>query len=49
MWVRKEVELKDYSAFAIIIEGVIGDGANGDIAIDDITFTPGCQFFFRFV
>ena len=25
-----------------MIEATIGDGLNGDIAIDDVSFTPGC-------
>lgn len=34
-----------YTPYKIIIEGVLGEGTAGDIAIDDISFTPGCQFY----
>jgi len=27
----------------VIIEAVVGNGYQGDIAIDDISFTPDCQ------
>ena len=27
----------------MIIEGIRGNGYQGDIAIDDISFTPGCR------
>lgn len=42
-WFRHEVSLHGTTAFWVIIEGKIGVGYNGDIAIDDITFTPGCN------
>lgn len=41
-WLRKEVVLTSNSPFQVIIEGVVGAGVTGDIAIDDISFTPGC-------
>ncbi|XP_041367445.1 MAM and LDL-receptor class A domain-containing protein 2-like [Gigantopelta aegis] len=41
-WIRKEVSLLSSTPFQTIIEGVIGVGYRGDIAIDDISFTPGC-------
>ena len=42
-WQREEVQLSATSPFQVIIEGVVGVGYRGDIAIDDITFTPGCK------
>lgn len=45
MWHRMEVSLDSTAAYRIIIQANIGDGSAGDIAIDDITFTPGCVFF----
>ncbi|KAJ8050664.1 MAM and LDL-receptor class A domain-containing protein 1 [Holothuria leucospilota] len=44
-WKRGEVILDDYSKFQVFIEGVAGISfAHSDhIAIDDISFTPGCQ------
>lgn len=43
-WLRKEVALqsKSVAPYQVIIEGVVGPGYLGDIAIDDLTFTPGC-------
>ncbi|XP_022094256.1 MAM and LDL-receptor class A domain-containing protein 1-like isoform X2 [Acanthaster planci] len=41
-WSRKELELQSSSDFMIIFEGVIGLTAEGDIALDDISLTPGC-------
>lgn len=31
--------------FQVIIEGVRGDNLKGDIAVDDISLTPGCKLF----
>lgn len=45
MWTRMELDMDSTSAYKIIFEGLIGDGSQGDIAIDDISFTPGCKFF----
>ncbi|KAJ8050665.1 MAM and LDL-receptor class A domain-containing protein 2 [Holothuria leucospilota] len=33
----------DYDIFQIIVEATVGDGNQGDIAIDDISFTDSCQ------
>ena len=27
----------------VILEGIRGDGIRGDIAVDDISLTPGCS------
>jgi len=45
MWNRMEVDLNADKPFQIVIEGMLGDGRYGDIAIDDITFTPECLFY----
>ncbi|XP_048242500.1 MAM and LDL-receptor class A domain-containing protein 2-like [Haliotis rufescens] len=41
-WLRQEVSFQSSTPYEAIIEGVVGVGYKGDIAIDDITFTPGC-------
>ena len=41
-WMRNSVTLDSNTPFQVIIEGVIGTGYRGDIAIDDISLTPGC-------
>lgn len=41
-WLRREVNLTSSSPYQVIIEGVVGAGITGDIAIDDVSFTPGC-------
>lgn len=45
-WERLEIKLNETQTFRerIIIEGVVGNGYLGNIAIDDITFTSGCIF-----
>ena len=43
-WLRGEVSLSSAANFQVIIEGVRGTGYSGDIALDDISFTPGCNF-----
>jgi hypothetical protein len=40
-WVRVERQINETDPFQIVIEGIVG-GDLGDLAIDDITFTPGC-------
>ena len=45
MWNRMELDLDSTAAYRIIIQANIGDGSLGDIAIDDVSFTPGCVFF----
>ncbi|XP_014680988.1 PREDICTED: MAM and LDL-receptor class A domain-containing protein 2-like [Priapulus caudatus] len=41
-WKRAEVQLKSASNFQLVIEAVTGNYQEGDIAIDDVSFTPGC-------
>ena len=43
-WLRGEVQLSSSANFQVIIEGVVGTGYAGDISLDDISFTPGCNF-----
>ncbi|XP_025084904.1 MAM and LDL-receptor class A domain-containing protein 1-like [Pomacea canaliculata] len=42
-WMRKDVTFQETESFQIVIEGVIGNGDQGDIGIDDISMTPVCQ------
>ena len=43
-WYRALVQIQ-YSQqdFQFVIEGIRGNGYQGDIAIDDVSLTPGCQ------
>ncbi|XP_077864143.1 MAM and LDL-receptor class A domain-containing protein 1-like [Saccoglossus kowalevskii] len=41
-WIRDEIQLISDKPFEVVIEGVEGELVFGDIALDDITFTPGC-------
>jgi hypothetical protein len=43
-WERADLKINTNSMFQIVIEAVggIGDGTNGDISIDDTSFTPAC-------
>nr|XP_039272221.1 MAM and LDL-receptor class A domain-containing protein 2-like [Styela clava] len=41
---RREITLADAENFQVMIEGKVGNGHEGDIAIDDIVFSPGCVF-----
>lgn len=41
-WRRAEIPLSSSTPIQILIEGLIGPGWQGDIALDDISFTPGC-------
>ncbi|GFN85250.1 MAM and LDL-receptor class a domain-containing protein 2-like [Plakobranchus ocellatus] len=41
-WKKATVLLDDTAPFRVVIEGVRGIGYRGDIAIDDISFTPEC-------
>ncbi|CAF1639090.1 unnamed protein product, partial [Adineta ricciae] len=42
VWLRRKVTLQSTDPFQVVIEGVHGQGYEGDIGIDDISFTPGC-------
>ena len=44
VWLRGEVTLSSAANFQVIIEGIRGTGFSSDIALDDISFTPGCNF-----
>lgn len=39
---RAEIQLYQSFDFQVVLEAVVGDGYQGDIAIDDVTFTPDC-------
>jgi hypothetical protein len=41
-WVRNDLLLLIGQPFQLVLEAIVGDGFAGDIAIDDISFTPGC-------
>lgn len=41
-WMRKDITLHEASNFQVVLEGVVGNGYTGDIAVDDISMTPGC-------
>ncbi|XP_072176476.1 MAM and LDL-receptor class A domain-containing protein 2-like [Diadema setosum] len=42
-WLYDTVDLRLSSDFQVIIEGTIGYTVKSDIALDDISFTPGCK------
>ncbi|XP_078598599.1 MAM and LDL-receptor class A domain-containing protein 1-like isoform X3 [Branchiostoma floridae x Branchiostoma japonicum] len=42
VWQQRETVLTGPQPFQVIIEGLRGTGNYGDIAVDDITFSPGC-------
>ncbi|WAR02785.1 MLRP2-like protein [Mya arenaria] len=41
-WLRADVPLTSNAPFRVVMEAVVGHGPKGDIAIDDVSFTPGC-------
>ena len=43
-WNRADIKLLVYVPFQVVLEAIVGDGYAGDIAIDDVSFTPGCIF-----
>mgnify|MGYP002423887678 FL=1 len=42
-WLRAKVTLQISQPFQILLEGIRGPSYEGDIGVDDISFTPGCQ------
>ncbi|XP_066300039.1 MAM and LDL-receptor class A domain-containing protein 2-like [Branchiostoma lanceolatum] len=41
-WERAEIMIQSSGLFRLMIDGTVGNGAQGDIAIDDMSFTSGC-------
>ncbi|KAH3887722.1 hypothetical protein DPMN_011741 [Dreissena polymorpha] len=41
-WLKADISLTSNDPFRVIVEATVGNGYRGDIAIDDISFTPGC-------
>lgn len=41
-WERIDLKIVDAAPFQVIVEATVGAGPFGDMAIDDITFTPDC-------
>jgi len=44
-WDRAEVGVNNSEPFSFVIEGTAGTGLEGDIAIDDASLSPGCEFY----
>ncbi|XP_070811785.1 apical endosomal glycoprotein [Pituophis catenifer annectens] len=42
-WFREKVDFADTKTFKIVIEGRIGSGQEGSIALDDLHLSPGCR------
>lgn len=42
-WRRAEIHLNSAVNYQVVIEGMSGPGYQGDIAIDDVSFTPSCR------
>ena len=45
IWKKAEIPLatsEDTGDFRFVIEATVAEGQHGDIAIDDLTLTPGC-------
>ena len=40
---RGEVQLYESGNFQVVIEGIVGSGYMGDIALDDLSMTPDCK------
>ncbi|KAL5006372.1 hypothetical protein ScPMuIL_015178 [Solemya velum] len=43
-WKRVDISLNRSEPFQVIVEGKVGDTSRGDIAIDDLSFTPSCIY-----
>ncbi|XP_041094433.1 apical endosomal glycoprotein [Polyodon spathula] len=43
LWVREKVHFAVNTSFQIVIEGVLGGGTFGNIALDDLILSPGCR------
>ena len=45
IWLKQEVKLDaNYSGdYRFVIEATVANGQHGDIAIDDVSLTPGCE------
>ncbi|XP_039362911.1 apical endosomal glycoprotein [Mauremys reevesii] len=41
-WFREKVDFNVTESFQIILEGVIGTGPKGSMALDDLVLSPGC-------
>ncbi|KAH1179377.1 hypothetical protein KIL84_021960 [Mauremys mutica] len=41
-WFREKVDFNVNESFQIILEGVIGTGPKGSMALDDLVLSPGC-------
>lgn len=45
-WLKQTVSINLFpqnEAFQLILEGRLGEGELGDIAVDDFVFSPGCK------
>ncbi|XP_077864149.1 MAM and LDL-receptor class A domain-containing protein 1-like [Saccoglossus kowalevskii] len=42
VWVSIELDLSEVKVFEIVFEATVGDGIDGDIALDDISISPEC-------
>jgi len=42
-WYRGDIPINSAINYQVVFEGVRGSDYQGDIAIDDISFTPGCK------
>ncbi|KAK1155592.1 apical endosomal glycoprotein [Acipenser oxyrinchus oxyrinchus] len=43
LWVREKVHFTVNTSFQIVIEGVLGGGRFGIVALDDLILSPGCR------
>ena len=44
-WVSANISFYDTKPFQVVIEATVGQGYLGDIAVDDIVFTPECHVY----